>query len=912
MRAKVAICTLALACSATPVASTPPPDPPYVAPPETCSPVDVDAVQTFNPCSIGSGIFGQWTLDEDGLPAYDYVLDENADPRARWFNTEGRDRREHWSSFGNARVTALAYNDGTVELTTQDRGETYLNKVDEAQGAFGGGFSYIDDGSSVWSSAYKWRPKGSKTTRRFGINYFATTTTFKGLSVSHRIFTPTGQVPVVLDDVILENTTNVPLTFKHYEYWDVARRQIETNWLVSGSALKSAPTNAAIARDARNSLFQEHVTWDAKAQILGMRRTQLSTPPVTIDQPSAVDYYPGDPFLAVLIGSRDAMYTDQATFFGAGGPKAPSAIVAHAPGDPDDTPRTIAAGQPRMFVVRTDVTLPAHGKQALRFGYGYAPMTKDYAVEDEWHNPKCDMRTEARDALKKQLMYFASSNDGQGVAAAGALHRELAWHTAQLEASIAMRDYWAQNIVPQGSAYLYLHGADGAARDLALFAIPLVYTDPAVAEGEIEMLMGMQRASDASFVYAFQGHGLLDDALGVHAHPSDLDIFFLWAFSEFVGATGFPLMDVHVPYYPREARPTALGFDHVKDAVRHLFDVVGVGPHGLIRIGDGDWSDGIVFEAADRDLAQKNGESVPNTQMAVAVLPRVADLVESHDAALSKEIRGKVALYKQSLAQAWTGQFYGRAYFGDGKLAYADKINLESQVWALVGDELSSPSDRATLVAQIGKQLDDPSPAGATLVPGGQVWPAISGLLSWGYSKSDPGRAWSHLTKNTMTGHALAFPSIWYGIWSGPDGLNSAAGDRPGESWYSPVTPMVDFPVMNANQHAMPLLATLRTAGVDASATGLVIDPHVPGKTFTLNTELLDLSQRGPSIKGAYRPIAGNVSRTIEVRAPAGGTIASASLDGTQVLVMKAATSVVMPAPPSNGKAITFEVVTSP
>ncbi len=900
-----------LACSSKP-ASPPPPDAPYIAPPETCAPVNLDAIKSFAPCSIGSGIFGQWTVDADGLPAYDYGLDENADSRAAWFNTEGRDRRDHWSSFGNDRITALATNDGYVELTTQDRGETYLNKFDESQNAFGGGFSFVDDGSAVWSTAYKWRPRGSHTTRRFGLHYFATETTFHDISVSHRIFAPAGDIGVVLDDVTLENTSDAPKTFKHYEYWDVARRPIETNWLVSGSAIKSAPANAVSARDARNGLFVERVTWDDKAQILGMRRALTASPPVKIDQPSALDYYPGDPFLALLIGPRDGIYTDQVAFFGAGGPSAPSAITTHAPSDADDSPATPGAGQPRTFVIRSDITLPAHGKQALRFGFGYAAMGKPFAVQDEWHDPKCDMRTEARELLQKHLLYFASNNDGLGISAAGALHRELAWHTAQIEASVAHRDYWQTSIVPQGSAYLYLHGADGAARDLALFAVPLVYTHPSLAQAELEMLMGMHRASDKAFVYAFQGNGVLDDALGLHAKPSDLDLFFLWAVSEFVGATGYPLLTANEPYYPREALPNATGFDHVKSAVRHLFDVVGVGPHGLVHVGDGDWSDGIVFEAADRNLAQADGESVPNTQMAVAVLPRVADMVEPFDAPLAKEIRAKIASWRQALAQTWTGKFFGRAYFGDGKLAYADKINLESQVWALIGDSVANADDRKTLVAQVAARLDDPSPTGTTLVEGGQVWPAISGLMTWGYAQSDPARAWSHLTKNTMTSHALAFPAIWYGIWSGPDGLNSSAGDRPGESWFSPVTPMVDFPVQNNNQHAMPLLATLRVAGVDATATGLVIDPHVPGKTFSLATALLDLSQRGPSIQGVYRPVAANVSRTLEVRAPTNTTIVSASLNGAAVAVTAGAKVIVLKVPPMNGQGAPFEVVTSP
>ncbi len=88
-------------------------------------------------------------------------------------------------------------------------------------------------------------------------------------------------------------------------------------------------------------------------------------------------------------------------------------------------------------------------------------------------------------------------------------------------------------------------------------------------------------------------------------------------------------------------------------------------------------------------------------------------------------------------------------------------------MWAFPSNTLASDSDRAKLVSAIASELDDPSPTGAMLASGGQVWPAISGLLTWGYALSDPPRAWGHLAKNTMTAHALAFPNVWYGIWSG-------------------------------------------------------------------------------------------------------------------------------------------------
>lgn len=898
--AMAAASTVWLACHDA-VPETVPADPPFVPGPESCDPANPDALRQFGACSTGSGIFGKWTVDDLGLPAYDYGLDENVDPRAAFFNTEKKDRREHWAAFGNARISAMSYNDGYVEVTTQDRGETYLNKFDDSQSNFAGGFGYLDDGESTWCTAYKWRSPGSITTRRFGMGYAEASMVYRDVSITRRTFAPDGDAPAVIDQVVLENFSKEKKTLKYYEYWDVGRRSVEINWIVSGIPFSTIPAAAVAARDARNGLFDEAVAWDPASGLLGVRRT--GTPGDRPDPvaPSPVDYYPGDPFLAVLEGSVDAIYTDQSRFFGAGGVASPTAVSAQAQGDDGGSARKSGLGQPLMLGMRSDVTLAPGEKRTLRYAYGYAPMGQPFAVDPAWRDASRDLRTEAKTSLSNHLLYFASDRDP-------VLHREMAWHSSQIEASVVWREYWGHHVVPQGSAYLYLHGADGAARDLALFSLPLAYTHPELAKEELLFVMGMTFAKDKRISYAFQGHGMLDDALGLHAKPSDQDIFFLFALSEYVGATrDEAFLDEPAAYYPKEALPDAHVFDHVHDAVRHLFDVVGVGPHGLVHIGDGDWSDGIVFEAPDRNLAMKDGESVPNTQMAVAILPRVADLVEPRDPALAAEIRLKTSAMKTALASAWTaGGFFGRAYFGDGKLVHDGAIDLEAQVWALIGDSFAQPADRATLVDHIATTLDDPSPTGAA--NGGAVWPAISGLLTLGYARSDQDRAWHHLVKNTLAAHALAFPSIWYGIWTAPDGLNSNTGDRPGEAWYSPATPMVDFPAMNNNAHAMPMLALLRVAGIEASAKGLVIDPHVPGAAFSLSTQLVDLSQRGPKISGTYRP-SGNAAGTLEVRAPRGTVIASATLDGVAIVPDPGGASVVLAIPPTQGKGVSFEVL---
>lgn len=877
------------------------PDVPYVPPPESCEAPSLDEPSRFVACTTGGGVFGQWALDELGMPAYDYGLDQQLDARASFANTEKLDRRDHWAPFGNGRLNAMFFNDGYVEVTTQDRGMTYLNKFDPDHGNFAGGFGYVDDGVRSWSTAYRWRPEGARTTRRFGMGYAEATTLYRGIHVQRRTVAPAGDAPAVVAEVTLENRSSIERSLRHYEYWDVARRNIEINWLVSGSAIQLAPSSARDARDRLNELFDEEITYAPATRTLHLRRAHaagVSPPPP--EQPHKTDYYPGDPFLAALDAEVADVFVDQEAFFGEGGPGAPAQVAARAPGAGVAggvvAPRASGAGQGRMLGMRTDVRLAPGERRTLRFAYGYAPWGQAPAIEPTWATD--DLRARYVERLRPNLLYFATDEQPH-------LQREMAWHAYQIEASVGVRDYWQGHVVPQGSAYLYLHGADGAARDLSLFALPLVYTHPELAREELSLNMGVTFGKDRRISYAFQGHGMLDDA-GLHHAPSDLDLFLLWGLSEYAGATGDPgFLDAPAPYYPRESVPGATVWTHLVDAVRHLFDAVGVGEHGLVRVGTGDWSDGVVFEAPDRDKAIAKGESVPNTQMAVAVLPRVAELVEARDASLAAEIRQKVDAYRAALAKAWAGSFYGRAYFGDGKLTHDKTINLEAQVWALIGDTHASPADRAATLQAVAEQLDEPCPTGAMLVPGGQVWPAISGLLTWGYARHDPARAFAHLARNTMAARALAFPSIWYGIWGGPDGMHCTAGKTPGQAWTSVVTPMTDFPIMNNNQHTLPLWGALKVAGVEATARGLRIEPREPGRSLSLRTRLLDLDRRPGRVVGAYRPLG---PRRIELVAPPGQRVLTATLDGAPQPVPPAAASVAM----DLTSAARFEVTTGP
>lgn len=884
-------------------------DPPWVPAPESCDAPNLDDPRQFRDCSLGSGIFGRWVIDDRGRPAYDYRLDQHADARAaypvseRAPDGEALDRRDHWAAFGNHRVNAHVFNDGMIELVTQDRGVEYLNKLDESKQAFAGGFGWLSDGDERWCTAYKWRPKSARTTRRFGMGHAESSIEHRGVRATRVTAAAKGNVAAIVSDVTLENLGSETKTLTHWEYWDVFRRPIEINWIASGESFALAPSMARDTRDARNDWFEEEASFDPAHHRLELRRSWAGDAVrPKIDEPSAADHYANSPFLAAPLGGISDVLVDQAAFFGAGTVAAPDGVLFDVGGaglEPFSRAPVSGTGQPHVFVMKSVVVLPPGGSERLRFVYGYAAEGEEFPDAPSWHDPSFSARDQQFDELSDRLLYFAEQS-------APELSRELAWHAYQVEASVGRRDYWQGPVVPQGSAYLYLHGADGAARDLGLFTLPLVYTDPPLARAELRLFMGIQFA-DERFSYAFQGHGMLDDA-GIHSAPSDLPLFFLWALGEYLGATGdLAFFDEKAPYWPRTARPGATVWDHTAGALKHLFQAVGTGEHGLIRIGTGDWSDGIVMEAPDRELAIAKGESVPNTQMAVAVLPRIADLVEPRAPELAQEIRARVTAYRAALEQAHNGEFFYRCYFGDGTPRYDQTINLESQIWALIGDTFDAGLSRAKLTQNVAEKLDDPSPIGATLTPGGQVWPAISAPLTWGYARTDPARAWKHFTKNTMAAHAQAFPESWYGIWSGPDGVSSQSG----WAWKSQVTPMTDFPVQNANYHAMPLFAALKIAGVEASAAGLVISPRVPSRSFTLATALVEISQRGASLRGRYRP-GGTSPRQLVVQAPKGEQVKSARVNGKDLSVPAGAQSITATTDPKQTPELEFELMTEP
>ncbi len=763
----------------------------------------------FAGSTTGGGIFGKWIVDEAGLPAFEYTLDQYADERAKYPTVEKRERRDHWHQIGNDEITALTSNDGTVQVYVGHRGGRFLNRfasqtdavirtqevstLARAQllarlrarvfGALGkawlnlqlfirhlrvrpptktpipaqqvdhvepqsvhprgsptaepltaaaqilpakrpsvryahaGGFGYIDDGEQTWCTAYRFRPTGAETRRVFGMGYVEYVTTYRNIRVQRRIFPPKDTCALLID-VEITNLRPETVHLRYYEYWDVNVEQLKLQWL------RGDPFYA-IADEERlsvNDLFLPEISLE-DGRTLRFHQAPIDRA-IDVKAVNDIDFEPQDIYLHDMSGTPDAYYTDKVAFFGRNPASKPEAVTERW-GSIPDAPSTDS--MPYCMVLRRDLTLNAHGQQTLRFAYG----TNRFSVPA--------FKGEAALLDRDGDLYFNTDQDA-------ALTREMAWHSYYLTSATLYNDYYSTYLTPQGSAYLYIHGADGAPRDQALFTLPLTYIRPDLARANLCLIMALTDHKTGAIPYSFAGYGFHSTAF-IHDMPSDLDLFFLLAMNEYLAATrDFDFLQHEVPFYCGDDEPqlphAALGstvLDHIRAAVYHLTQDIGLGQHGLVKIGDGDWSDGVVFDTCTKfggvlalgwfSNSKASGESIPNSQMALYVLPITAALIKPHDPVVAHEIEHFLAGLEAAVMRQWNGRWFTRAVLRDAQnkpvVVDNNHINLEAQPWALISGLAQRNGIEQALITSIKTLLDDPSPTGAALMEQGMIWPAV-------------------------------------------------------------------------------------------------------------------------------------------------------------------------------------------
>lgn len=212
----------------------------------------------------------------------------------------------------------------------------------------------------------------------------------------------------------------------------------------------------------------------------------------------------------------------------------------------------------------------------------------------------------------------------------------------------------------------------------------------------------------------------------------------------------------------------------------------------------------------------------------------------------------------------WTGRWFRRGWLGeragwDGE----QQMWLEPQPWALLG-HAANPEQCGTLVNEINLRVRKPSSIGALLQsdavqtmkdnPGvgtnGGIFAANNGALIWALAQTDGAQAWDEWKKNTLARHAVAYPDLWYGIWSGPDAYNSVLAKDPGATG-------ADAPVLNMHAHAWPLYSLIKLLGVEFTPAGMHLRRTLPLHSYDFASPLLGFKKDPSGYTGWYAPSTG-------------------------------------------------------
>ena len=360
------------------------------------------------------------------------------------------------------------------------------------------------------------------------------------------------------------------------------------------------------------------------------------------------------------------------------------------------------------LIAMTKLTLPPNSSKTLQFVVGYIPPggclaglgsdgvpavhvalecgrsarkgTADSSSTRETEEKR--KRARERDSIFTKTQALASLAQRQwgprlinaSISSLPWVQREMAWHSFYLQATPTFDSYYNQSILDQGTAYRYAAGFQGAIRDPLQHALPLIHTRPDLVRAVLKYSLMERQSAVTTPPGSPQDPVFLPDSMigsGVirpsTPQPDDFELYLLHLATEYVSATKDTgvLLDL-VSGYGDGATNTVLSA--LLEAQNFTVNVVGLGPHGLLRLLSSDWDDG--FKPPPN--AEPVAESVLTSALAAYVLPRWAALLRSLPGRSDRtEAAAQVAaafgqgLKEAIFTQAWNGQWLRRAWLGD-------------------------------------------------------------------------------------------------------------------------------------------------------------------------------------------------------------------------------------------------------
>ncbi len=772
------------------------------------------------------GIFGHWVADEFGLPAYRYELDHVNDPRGTWDTQMTGKSNRHWHQVGNDRITAIAANEGWIQLYSHEYGPRWINMYRPDQQSFAGGSSFLQIGDQMLSTFYRCQPKDAKVERTWGCSYARFSVEQAGLRLERTVFAPFGDSPFLVACVRITNMGKTSQAVTHTEYWDLNLNNVDY--------LTAYPFG--MNQDYRDLTSGRLYAGYAAAYDEGLgaliARHPLAVPTGedAVNWPAPTVHNRPDVSLAPMGVKPDTFITQRKALFDQLGKYLPKLVEDRAgrPAETENKP-TLESKQP-VFAAQSQHSIAPGETVVIGYAYGATPAQE---TESELRNLDRSVERLFETNMRAWSAFVPKVELGDA-----SLERELVWGAYYVRSGGAYHRLYKAHTLPQGGSYQYMGGVNAGPRATLQHAMPLTWLAPEITKDVLRFTLA-ETAPSGEVPYAEAGTGMIDTTLDWI--PSDNDLWLLWAVSDYVLARRDRqfLTDV-CSYYPPPYTRAEPVWDHCVRAFHHLTEDIGYGSHGLLRMRTSDWNDTVTFDGkVPMSRIWIEGESTLNSAMGVYVLRRFAELARyACKPAMEKKARGHADKLADAVRTAWKGKFLNRGWLDNKTEIGATDMFLEPQPWALISGVLDE-KQQATLVAEIRSRLSDPlgtrihdNNGGGEEVPShtfNGIWASINSTLVWGLSKVSPEEARKEHLANTLANHARTYPANWFGIWSGPDVYFNSESKRPGETYtFGPQFSMQGWPVQILFQHSEPLNSALWMMGIEANAEGIAVRPRLP------------------------------------------------------------------------------------
>ena len=368
------------------------------------------------------------------------------------------------------------------------------------------------------------------------------------------------------------------------------------------------------------------------------------------------------------------------------------------------------------------------------------------------------------------------------------LRREMTWHAYMLEAMATYSDFYHETKIPQGTIYDYFWGQHASARDNFQHALATIYYNPKLTKSIIRYMM--KRTSPTGEIMLIEyGNGYAEPTC---YQTSDQQLWFFLLLSEYLRITGdYAFLSEKVECYPVKDMPRYTIMQHALHCFDYLRNQVGTGSHGLVRLLNSDWCDGVYYSvAAPYNVVQPQGESHMNTAMAMAILPVLADQLERGyaDKNFVSSIRQWRDMLKDVYMKDWGSRAFPRRMYFAGKTWGDNHLWLEQTGFTLQVEDIP-PARRKALYDETAARLYKNEKLGARQQEcpeltsddldygsreNGGFWYSLNGPVIVGIATFDKPEALRRLRQMSLANGARQFPQYWSGYWSAADNIESS------------------------------------------------------------------------------------------------------------------------------------------